>query len=291
MDFNLLQQLTVSGLVVGSTYALLGVSFGVIYATTKIFHLAHAVAYAGAAYAAVWAAEELGFGFAPSLVIGLLAAVALGVAIEFLFYRPMRKRNATLLTIFLVSLGISVAFPNLLQIVFGPENQTLPRPDNPTYALGEVTISKTDVVSVAVCWLLITAVALFLARTRFGRSVTAMRTNPVMAQAVGIDSRLVYAAVFVIGSALAGVAGLLFSAKGVATPTMGLQPVLTGFIAAFLGGIGSQWGAALGGLVLGLISSWSALFLQVDYGPVVVFGAMFLVLLVRPQGLLGKAAV
>ncbi len=290
MDLTLLAQLTVSGIVVGSTYALLGVSFGVIYATTKIFHLAHAVAYAGAAYAAVWSANHLGLSFWPALVAGLVVAVLLGVAIELLFYRPMRRRNATLLTIFLVSLGISVAFPNLLQLMFGPDNQTLPRPDNPTYGLGSVTISRHDIVSVAVSWLLVAAVALFIARTRFGRSITAMRTNPVMAEAVGIDSRRVYFVVFVIGSLLVGVAGLLFTAKGVATPTMGLQPTLIGFIAAFLGGIGSQWGAALGGLALGLISSWSALYLQVDYGPVVVFGAMFLVLLIRPQGLLGKAA-
>src|SRR4051812_6167825 len=290
MDLTLLAQLTVSGLVVGSTFALLGVSFGVIYATTRIFHLAHAVAYAGAAYAAVWATDHLGIGFWPSLVVGLVAAVALGVGIEVLFYRPMRNRNATLLTIFLVSLGISVAFPNILQLIFGPENQTLPRPNNPTYALGSVTISRHDIVSIAICWLLITAVALFISRTKFGRSITAMRTNPVMAQAVGIDSRRVYTMVFVLGSLLVGVAGLLFTTKGVATPTMGVQPTLISFIAAFLGGIGSQWGAALGGLALGLISSWSALYLQVDYGPVVVFGAMFLVLLIRPQGLLGKAA-
>ena len=290
MDSTLLAQLTVSGVVVGSTYALLGVSFGVIYATTKIFHLAHAVAYAGAAYAAVWSADHLGLSFWPAVVAGLLVAVVLGVGIEVLFYRPMRRRNATLLTIFLVSLGISVAFPNLLQLMFGPENQTLPRPDNPTYGLGSVTVSRHDIVSVVVSWVLVAAVAFFISRTRFGRSITAMRTNPVMAEAVGIDSRRVYTMVFVLGSLLVGVAGLLFTAKGVATPTMGLQPTLIGFIAAFLGGIGSQWGAALGGLALGLISSWSALYLQVDYGPVVVFGAMFLVLLIRPQGLLGKAA-
>lgn len=290
MDLTLLAQLTVSGVVVGSTYALLGVSFGVIYATTKIFHLAHAVAYAGAAYAAVWSADHLGLGFWPALVAGLVVAVLLGVGIEVLFYRPMRRRSATLLTIFLVSLGISVAFPNLLQLMFGPENQTLRLPDNPTYELGASTISRHDIVSIAVSWLLVAAVALFIARTRFGRSVTAMRTNPVMAEAVGIDGRRVYAVVFVLGSLLVGAAGLLFTTKGVATPTMGLQPTLIGFIAAFLGGIGSLWGAALGGLALGLISSWSALYLQVDYGPVVVFGAMFLVLLVRPQGLLGKAA-
>ena len=290
MDLDLLAQLTVSGIVVGSSYALLGVSFGVIYATTKIFHLAHAVAYAGAAYAAVWASQSLGIPFAGALLVGLCAGVLLGVLIEIAFYRPMRRRNATMLTLFLVSLGISVAFPNLLQIVFGPDNKTLPRPDNPTYELGAVTISRHDVVAVAISWLLIIAVASYIAKTRFGRSVTAMRTNPTMAEAVGIDSRRVYTAVFVIGSLLVAVAALLFTTKGVATPTMGLDPTLTGFIAAFLGGIGSQWGAALGGLALGLISSWSALFLQVDFGPVVVFGAMFIVLLIRPDGLLGKAA-
>ncbi|MCW2772071.1 MAG: putative High-affinity branched-chain amino acid transport system permease protein [Nocardioides sp.] len=290
MDLNLFAQLTVSGIVVGSTYALLGVSFGVIYATTRIFHLAHAVAYAGAAYGAVWASEALGLPFGLALLFGLATGVVLGVLIEIVFYRPMRKRNATLLTIFLVSLGISVAFPNLLQIVFGPDNKTLPRPDNPTYELGSVTISRQDVIAVLVAWALIAAVATFIVKTRFGRSVTAMRTNPTMAEAVGIDGNRVYTVVFVIGSFLIAVAGLLFTTRGVATPTMGLQPTLTGFIAAFLGGIGSQWGAALGGLALGLLSSWSALYLQVDYGPVVVFGAMFLVLLIRPQGLLGKAA-
>jgi branched-chain amino acid transport system permease protein len=155
---------------------------------------------------------------------------------------------------------------------------------------GSVTVSRLDVISVVISWVLIAAVATYIVRTRFGRSVTAMRTNPTMAEAVGIDSRKVYLLVFAIGSLMAAVAGLLFTSKGVATPTMGLAPTLSGFIAAFLGGIGSLWGAALGGLVLGLLSSWSALFLQVDFGPVVVFGAMFLILLVRPQGLLGKAA-
>jgi branched-chain amino acid transport system permease protein len=290
MDLNLLAQLTVSGVVVGSSYALLGVSFGLIYATTKIFHLAHAVAYAAAAYAAVWASSSLGLGFALSLIVGLAVGLALGVVIELVFYRPMRNKDATLLSIFLVSLGISVAFPNLLQIIFGPDNQTLKRPDNPTFALGDVTLSRIDVIGTVVAWALIAAVATFIVRTRFGRSVTAMRTNPAMAEAVGIDSKRVYTVVFVVGSALIAVSGLIFTSKGVATPTMGLQPTLTGFIAAFLGGIGSLWGAALGGLVLGLLSSWSAMFLQVDYGPVVVFGVMFLILLVRPQGLLGKVA-
>jgi len=291
VDAGLFSQLTVSGVVTGSTYALLGVSFGVIYATTKIFHLAHAVAYAGAAYAAVWSANSVGLPLPLALLAGLVAGVAFGLVLEVAFYRPMRRRNATLLTLFLVSLGISVGFPNLLQIIFGPDNQTLPRPDNPTYKLGSATISRLDVVSVVVAWVLIALTVAFINRTRFGRSVTAMRTNPTMAEAVGIDSRRVYLLVFGLGSGLVAVSALLFTAKGVATPTMGLAPTLTGFIAAFFGGIGSLWGAALGGLLLGLLSSWSAMFMPVNYGPVVVFGALFIILLVRPQGLLGRVSV
>jgi branched-chain amino acid transport system permease protein len=291
MSFGLFAQLTVAGIVVGMTYALLGVSFGIIYATTRIFHLAHAVPYAAAAYAAVWAEQQLGLGLGLACLVGVVVGTVLGLAIEFLAYRPMVEGNATLLSIFLVSLGISVAFPNLLQLVFGPENKPLPGFTNPTYAWGPVTVSRHDLVTVAVSLVLVAAVVLFIERTRFGRAVTAMRTNPTMAAAVGINRKSVYLLVFGIGSVLVSVAGLLFTLRGVATPTMGLAPVLTAFIAAFLGGIGSLRGAALGGLILGLVSSWSALFLEVDYGPVVVFGAMFLVLLVRPQGLLGKEAV
>jgi branched-chain amino acid transport system permease protein len=291
MNGGLFAQLTTSGIVVGSIYALLGVSFGVIYATTRIFHLAHAVPFAAAAYATIWSSNTFGLPLFAAILVGLGIGVLFGLVIEIVAYRPMRKRNATLLSLFLVSLGISVAFPNLLQIVFGPDNQSLQRPDNPTIAFGSITVSRHDIIAVVISWLLICAVIVFIDRTRFGRSVTAMRTNPTMAAAVGIDSRVVYLLVFGLGSFLVSVAGLLAITEGVATPTMGFSPTLTGFIAAFLGGIGSLRGAALGGLLLGLVSSWSAMFLQVDYGPVVVFGAMFLILLVRPQGLLGKAAV
>ena len=291
MSLELLAQLTVSGLVVGSTYALLGVSFGVIYQTTKIFHLAHAVPYAAAAYGTVWAAEQFNLPLLLACLVGLIIAVLLGLAIEILAYSPMRKKGATLLALFLVSLGITVAFPNLLQIVFGPDNKSLPGLAVVTYELGSVTVTQHDLISIAVSLVFIGAGILFIDRTRFGRAVTAMRTNPMMAAAVGIDGRVVYLVVFAMGSLLAGVASLLFVTDGVATPTMGFAPVLTGFIAAFLGGIGSLWGAALGGVLLGLASSWSALFLPINYGPVVVFGAMFIVLLIRPHGLLGKEEV
>lgn len=289
-SWPLFVQLTVSGLILGSSYALLSVSFGIIYSTTRIFHFAHSVVYAAGAYLAVVASENLGLPLAGAVVVGLLAALALGVAVEVFAYRSMRGANATLLAIFLTSLGLSIVGPNLIQIVFGPDNKTLPGFDVHTYSAGSVTFTNRDVLTVVVAWALIAALLVFLRRSRHGVAITAVRTNRDMAAAVGISPDRVYVLVFAIGSLLVGVAAVLFMLNGAATPSMGVAPALTGFIAAFLGGIGSMAGAALGGMLLGLLSSLSGLWLSSDYRPAVVFGIMFVLLIFRPQGILGRAA-
>lgn len=301
MQFELLAQLIVSGIVLGSFYALLGVSFGLVYQTSKIFHLANAIPFAAAAYGAVWSASTLRFPLWLALIFGLLMAVIFGLLILILGYFPVMARNGTLLALFLVSLGISVAFPNLLQIVFGTENLPLKTYgadgelgsafDNNVYTWGFVTITTIDILKIVVAWLVVLGVVLFVNRTRFGRSITALRTNPTMAAAVGISTKTVYIVVFALGSLIAGIAGLFVAAEFVANPIMAIQWTLIGFIAVFFGGIGSLLAASVGGLILGLLSSLSSLFLGVQWTPVVVFGALFITLLVRPQGLLGKAAV
>jgi branched-chain amino acid transport system permease protein len=301
VQFELLAQLIVSGIVLGSFYALLGVSFGLVYQTSKIFHLANAIPFAAAAYGAVWSASTLRFPLWLALIFGLLMAVIFGLLILVLGYFPVMARNGTLLALFLVSLGISVAFPNLLQIVFGTENLPLKTYgadgelgsafDNNVYTWGFVTITTIDILKIVVAWLVVLGVVLFVNRTRFGRSITALRTNPTMAAAVGISTKTVYIVVFALGSLIAGIAGLFVAAEFVANPIMAIQWTLIGFIAVFFGGIGSLLAASVGGLILGLLSSLSSLYLGVQWTPVVVFGALFITLLVRPQGLLGKAAV
>jgi branched-chain amino acid transport system permease protein len=301
VQFELLAQLIVSGIVLGSFYALLGVSFGLVYQTSKIFHLANAIPFAAAAYGAVWSASTLRFPLWLALIFGLLMAVIFGLLILVLGYFPVMARNGTLLALFLVSLGISVAFPNLLQIVFGTENLPLKTYgadgelgsafDNNVYTWGFVTITTIDILKIVVAWLVVLGVVLFVNRTRFGRSITALRTNPTMAAAVGISTKTVYIVVFALGSLIAGIAGLFVAAEFVANPIMAIQWTLIGFIAVFFGGIGSLLAASVGGLILGLLSSLSSLYLGVQWTPVVVFSALFITLLVRPQGLLGKAAV
>jgi len=288
VTLGLFEQLLWSGFVLGSSYALIGVSFGIIYSTTRVFHFAHAVVYTVTAYIAVVAVDHLGLPLLPAAGVGVLAAITLGLLIERLFYRPMRNAGATLLGIFLVSLGLTIAGPNLLQVIFGPENKPLSGLNVHTYAVGAITYTNLDILTMALAWALIGALILFQERTRFGRAINAVRTNHEMAAAVGISPSRIYLLVFGIGSFLVGIASVLFTVNGVASPTMGLTPVLTGFIAVFLGGIGSTFGAALGGLFLGLASNLSALWLSTDLSSAVVFGVLFVLLIVRPQGLRGR---
>ena len=158
-------------------------------------------------------------------------------------------------------------------------------------SLGSVTFTVVDVVSVLLAWVCIVGVAWFIGQTTYGRSVTAVRTNPTMATAVGISRRRVYQVVFAVGSAMAGLMAQFVTLNGAASPTMGLRYVLIAFMAVFLGGIGSIWGAALGGMALGLVTMLTGLWVNLDYGTAIAFALVILMLIVKPQGLLGRATV
>jgi branched-chain amino acid transport system permease protein len=192
---------------------------------------------------------------------------------------------------FLASLGVSIVISSLMQIVFGPQNLSLARVPNATYFLGSVTITALNIAEIVIGWLAIALLLIFLRRTQTGRAINAVRTNPQVAMSVGISVDRIYALVIIIGSFMVAISSLLFLMGNVAFPTMGLAPILIGFIAVFLGGTDNVLGAALGGLVLGLATSLSGIWLPGDFASVVVFGILFIVLVFRPQGLLGRAAV
>lgn len=289
-SFELFRQLAVDGVVLGTVYALLGVSFTVIYSTTGIFHFAHGVAYVVAAYVAILAADTLGLPWIAAAVVGIAAAAAVGILVETGAYRPMRRAGATALGVFITALGISIAVPNLIQILFGPNNKTFVDLSPATIELGTVTFTTLDVARVVISWALIAAVLFALRRTKWGLATAAVRMNRNMAAAVGISPDRVHVLVFGVGSTLMGIAGILFVLNGNATPTMAVSPMLIAFIAAFLGGIGSIGGAAVGGLALGLVTSLSGLWVGSDYQPVIAFAALFVLLVIRPQGMFGRRA-
>jgi branched-chain amino acid transport system permease protein len=287
-NLSLLAQLIVSGIVVGSSYALLGVSFGIVYSTTKIFHMANAVLYTLAAYTAVVCQRWFGLSLWVAIPAAVIAAGVAGVLLELGAYRPMRARGGTLMTIFLVSLGLTLAAQAGLQLVFGGGGIPVPGFPIRTIALGTVTLTTLDITQVVVAWFSIGLLLLFLRTTRYGRAIAATRSNPAMALAVGVPIARVYVLVFLLGGVFVGIAALLFAMENVANPGMGVAPILISFIAVFLGGVNSVPGAALGGLVVGLVSSLTALFLSGDFGPVAAFGLLFILLIIRPQGLFDR---
>ena len=286
-QLELVAQLLVRGLITGSVYALLGVSWGIIYNTTRTFHFAHGFVYTLAAYVSIVCAGA-GVPALFSLLAGLAAAVLMGCVIERVAYQPMRAKNASQLTVFLSAMGIMIAGQSLIHLLWGPDSRPFTVFHETTLSLGPITVTNLDLVAVAGSLLAMGLLWFFLARTKMGMMIRAVASNPEKAIAIGIDSQKVFVLVFAIGSLLMGLASLLSTLERPATPQIGLGAILVAFITVFLGGVGSLAGAALGGMILGLVESLVLIFLPTEYKMVVTFAVLFLVIIVKPEGLLGE---
>ncbi|HET7826784.1 MAG TPA: branched-chain amino acid ABC transporter permease, partial [Anaeromyxobacter sp.] len=216
------------------------------------------------------------------------AAALFGWAVEAVVYRPIRRGTRGQLSIFLASMGTMVLGESILQIAFSPTPRPLPDFPDELYTLGPVTLTLGDAAMVAAAWAGIVLLQLFLARTRTGRELRAVRSNPEMTTVVGISAERTFVVAFAAGSALMGVGAFFVAVRSAATPHMGVTFVLMAFIATFLGGVGSTGGVALAGIGIGLVENLALLGLSAHYKHIVVFAAMFAFLLVRPQGFLGR---
>jgi branched-chain amino acid transport system permease protein len=195
--------------------------------------------------------------------------------------------NATQLNIFLASLGLLIAGESAVLIAFGPQARDIPGFPISGIALGPVAFTTIEGLWLVASWALLLLLMGWLWRTRHGRAIRAVASNPELAQCVGVDPGHVFLLVFAVGSALVGLGGMLLALRDTVSPTIGVQPVLAAFIAVFLGGIGSIPGAVLGGLVLGLAENMGGLVLPGHWQGVIAFVVLFLVLVFRPSGLVG----
>lgn len=289
MNPELLAQLLVNGLFSGSFYALVGLSWGLIFATTKIFHFSHAFTFGVAGYGFTLAAGA-GLPLPVSAAIAGLVGLGFGLAQERWLYRPLRRASASQLNIFLASLGFLFAGQSLLQIVFGPSARRVPGFAEIGVSLGPVAFTQLDAITLAEAVGLSALTLTLLYGTRPGRAIRGVASNPELARAVGIDDDKVFSLVFAVGSLLVGLAAVPYVLRNAATPTMGIGPVLGGFIGVFLGGVGSYPGMLAGGLILGLAENLGGLFLPGYWQTVIAFVVLFLMVLLRPAGLFGQAA-
>ncbi|MDR5760711.1 branched-chain amino acid ABC transporter permease [Caballeronia sp. LZ035] len=288
-----------SGLLFGSTYSLVAIGFTIIFGVLHRLNIAHGAtimvsAFAGATVSLLLGGDSYAV-LALSFVVSVVTGAVIGVLIERVIFRPLR--NASYLAPFVATVGITMALEEAMQQVsrrvpiFYPEYTPYPSPlEDLSFHLGEVYIRGAYVVIFAVSLVLMVLLHLWVTRSNSGRAMRIVEENPTAARLLGINVERTEMVAFAVASALAGAAGCLI---GVSTGTInayiGAPLLLTSFVVIVIGGLGNLYGAMFGGLFVGVVQILTTNLLSASYKEAVLFILMFIVLIVRPQGLFGGA--
>ena len=281
-------QTLISGLSLGSIYALIALGYTMVYGIAKMLNFAHGDIIMVGAYAGIVAVFSLGMPPAIAIVISIVVCSLLGMLIERLAYKPLRQ--AAPLAVLITAIGVSYLLQNVALLIFGSEQKAFPTLFQiPTIYLGEVMIDGITLVTLAVTAVIMIGLTLFINKTRMGKAMRAVSEDKEAAGLMGISTNRTITITFAIGSALAAVASIFYGATYIyIKPTTGAMPGIKAFTAAVFGGIGSIPGAMLGGIVLGIIEQFSKAYISTLWADAIVFAVLVLVLVVKPTGLLGK---
>lgn len=287
----------VSGISLGSVYAIIALGYTMVYGIAKMLNFAHGDVIMVGGYVSFCAMSYLGFPSVLAVLLAMVVCTVLGVAIEGLAYRPLR--NAPSLAVLITAIGVSYFLQNAALLIWGANPRSyIPiisavnangEPSTLKLFGGQLTISYIALLTVACCIVIMIALTWFTGKTKMGKAMRACSEDKGAAQLMGINVNATISVTFAIGSALAAVAGvLLCSAYSTLMPTTGSMPGIKAFTAAVFGGIGSIPGAFLGGILLGIIESMAKAYISTQLANAIVFAVLIVVLLVRPAGLLGK---
>jgi branched-chain amino acid transport system permease protein len=289
-----LQQL-VNGISLGSIYALIALGYTMVYGVLRLINFAHGDVYMLGAYAGYYLSRKLkgdepSLGSALLVMLGAMLTCALiGVVIERFAYRPVRR--AARLTLLITAIGVSLFIENAAQLVFGPDPKFFPSlAPRMDFRVGGVRLTSEQLTVIAVSFLLMVLLRFFILKTRTGKAMRAVSFNLDAAKLMGISTDRIIAITFALGSALAAAAGVLIGMQiPKIDPLMGILYGLKAFVAAVLGGIGNVPGAVIGGLLIGTSEVMVVGYLSSTFRDAIAFGILILVLLLRPQGILGRA--
>jgi branched-chain amino acid transport system permease protein len=283
---QVLQQL-INSVSVGGLYALLAVGYALIYSVFDFTNFAFGGIMMVSAFAGYFASEA-GAGTIGAMIVAMLAGVLLSVAVELLAYRPMRKRNAKRLFLMISAMGVNIFLSNLFLCVFGANLRTLPSGfSSNTITIMDVQVGTVDIVAFITSAIALLILCFFLYKTRSGIAVRASAIDMSTAGLMGINVNRISLIVFVISGITAAISGMFFGMKYTVYPGMGSMSNKA-FIASVIGGLGSLPGAVLGGFVLGILETLVAGYISATYRDLFSFGAMIIVLMFMPNGLIGK---
>ena len=280
----------INGLSLGSIYAIIALGYTMVYGIAKMLNFAHGDVIMVGAYVSFVSITSLGIPPLLALVIAMAVCTILGIVIERLAYRPLRASAS--LAVLITAIGVSYLLQNAALLIWTSNTKVYPSIVSfPPLRLfgGELTITGEMLVSVLTCIVIMIGLTLFTGKTTTGKAMRAVSENRDAAELMGISVNRTIAVTFAIGSALAAVAGVLYcSTYPVLNPTVGSIPGIKAFTAAVLGGIGSIPGTLIGGLILGIIEIFGRAYISQELGNAIVFAVLIIILLVKPNGLLGK---
>ena len=288
-----LQQLF-NGLSLGSLYALFAIGFALVFGILDRLNLAHPAVFAAAAYVGIELVTSLSLSVWLMLPVVFVVGALLGLVIERVAFRPLKDRPDAHFAGLISSIALAGVFIALVQGRWGPDTQRFPAEAMPeaTFTVFGAQISVVQVAILVISVVLVVALGLLVARTRLGRGMRAIAENPTAARVLGVNVDRVTATTFAISSALGAVAGALF-ALNVNTAQLGMGSAieLKGLAVIIVGGMSSLPGALVGGLLLGVAEVFTVQYLGSSWRDLVAFALLFLILVVRPQGLFGKRKV
>ena len=290
-----LAQLMVNGLVSGSVFALGAAGISLVFGPLRIVNFAQGDYLTFGAYMAVLANLTRGLNIVPAALFAMAMTAVLAVGLEFALWRPMRLRGAKTMSLFITSIGLAFILRSAILFVANGGERTYNVNVFQSYKIGGIRVSEPQLISIGVALTAIVATALLLARTGFGRAVRAIADSVELASIAGVDVDRMVVYIWVLVGMLAGLCGVLAGLiQSSFDPNLGFNLLLELFAAVIVGGVGSPYGALLGGLAIGLVeevSTWSAFFGGVNpiWKPAIAFLVLISVLMARPQGLLGRA--
>jgi len=282
-------QLLINGLIAGAIYALVASGFSLIFSTAKFIHFAHGSTVAVGAYLLHLFYGILNLNFWLAVILTIPAAALSGWLINRLIYHPLRKRGASNTILLMASIGLLILIESLILLIFGADVKTIGFLEIVKgIEIGGAIITPLQIVIIIVSVLLLIGLFLLMKKTKLGKAMRVVSDNKDVAEIVGISSRRIYAYTFLIGSAIAGIAGILVGMEQNLEPTMGTNLMIKGFTGAIIGGVSSVPGAVVGSFILGIVENFGIWFLPSGYKDAIAFIILFVFLIFRPSGLFGK---
>lgn len=280
----------IKGASLGSVYAIIALGYTMVYGIAKMLNFAHGDVIMVGGFISFLTMSQFGLNPFVALVLSIIFCTILGIVIEKIAYKPLRK--ATPLAVLITAIGVSYFLQNAALKVFGADTKSFTSAINiPAISLlnGQLVITGETIVTILAGIIIIIVLSIFIKKTKTGQAMLAVSEDKDAAQLMGVNVNRTISITFAIGSALAAIASiLLFSAYPSLSYTSGAMPGIKAFVAAVFGGIGSIPGAMIGGIVLGIIETLCKAYISSQQADAIVFGILILVLIIKPTGILGK---